>query len=791
MTSNEDIAAKTLGQQLAASYRIVVHAEQHSLEQVNEQLQLLVNYGGRLPLTWFTSSLQEALLSLSKEALTFKRPLLDANTLALALQLWSFWIRRLGEFHNSPYLEVVIERALNILQVASDEPQLNAVLEPCTITLAVAVGKINEEMEKSVTSALLAWIIDARRKHKGLDFIYPCVAHIMQTARRNSTIRDTSAVFLQSWSPLGAVVSDEPLIEDCQQIYRLYQHILDHRTSSSSNGHSTVTKKNSNSSEVVTLSSESRRRIEQRIDALLASFDDVFTASNISVNTCILLAAAGILRSPVTPLLGKERCMALEVQVWHRIQQIIDMNISLKESNALAFTCGHCLPVMDLSKCCKESDVKTIEMLLNGLLSFLLDNPHTLAYEFLLSLSIGLQRDSTHIPEAAVNLLKDKTSGIMFGEVGHLSRAIASLLGISNIATIDQCVDRLKIFAHNQLLAWANCAALVPLETEKSTIDMIWQHFKFSLFAFTLIMGAITKHSSVSVEHLMSLLSTAQYLHFITLKVGSFSAYQSMLVTIVKSLRKSPDTLAYAIRQIHPKVSEQTVESNDTKRACLLFYFDLIEQNVDIIPDIQLAEEILPLTQPYLNSKSYQDAFESAHSVLLSVFLKKKLLATQLGPYYANWLLESYPSLLSIDQLRRVYTAMVDCLADQDSALAWLTVQRLIDAIDALSPIDPVKSAIDINNNEDAAELATAITRGHLLVTLFDQLPTVPLVQLDHLMERVRHYLLAEQPSLARSALVKILFDNVSRSLDFSRKERATKWYLSLVDELGQSGVSL
>ncbi|KAI8054375.1 hypothetical protein BDF22DRAFT_678789 [Syncephalis plumigaleata] len=750
MTStNEAQSANALGQKLAASYQVVVHAKQHSLEQVNEQLQLLANYGGRLPLTWFTPSLQESLLSLSSESLALKHANMDVPILASTLRLWSFWIRRLGEFHNSPYLEVVLERALTVLNVASNDTRLHPVLEPCIVTLAVAVGKINDEMEKSTTSTLLAWLTEARRKHAELEFIYPCVAHIMRVARRDTTIRDTSAVFLQSWSYAGSESMDEPCMADCQQIYRLYQHILDHTDLSSTDGHANIgTSSRNKDAGLHPLSSVQRRRFEQRIDAILASFEDVST------------------RSPVVPILDKERRIALENQVWYCIRRVIDSDISLEQSKALAFTCGHCLPVMDLTKRCKGKDKQMIKTLLDTLLAFLLTNPHTLSFGFLDTLSTELTRDATRTPENAITELK---------KIGHLSRAIACLLTVSPIETIVQSTNSLKTFAQKQLEAWSICSALIPSELDKSVIDMIWQHFKLSLFAMTLIASAIIKQP-IEVEQAVDLLFMVQHIHFIALKLGSFSAYQDMLIDIVKTLRKTTDTFSYAVQQIRPTVEE--VELNDAKRACLLFYFDLIEQNVDIISDIQLAEEILPLARPYLDSKFCQDAFESAHSVLLSIFLKRKPLAIQLGPYYANWLLDSYPTLLNIDQLRRVYTAMVDCLAEQDSAMAWYTIQRLMNAIDSLSSDESARDDIANGNqlSNNTAEVASTITRGHLLVTLLDQLPTVPLEQ---------------TPSLARSALVKILFDNVSQSLDFSRKEQAIKWYLSLANELGQPCVSL
>ncbi|RKP10324.1 hypothetical protein THASP1DRAFT_27915 [Thamnocephalis sphaerospora] len=162
-------------------------------------------------------------------------------------------------------------------------------------------------------------------------------------------------------------------------------------------------------------------------------------------------------------------------------------------------------------------------------------------------------------------------------------------------------------------------------------------------------------------------------------------------------------------------------------------------------------------------------------------------MALELAPYYSDMLLQAYPALVSVDQLRHAYAAMVDCLAEQDEAYAWLVVQRLIDAIDAIPPMTPANISVEASP-EDPAAGATAVARGHLLVTLCDQLRVVSLAQFDQLLAEVRRLLLAETASAARTAVVKILFDDISQQLDFTRKEHATKWYLSLATELGISG---
>ena len=51
---------------------------------------------------------------------------------------------------------------------------------------------------------------------------------------------------------------------------------------------------------------------------------------------------------------------------------------------------------------------------------------------------------------------------------------------------------------------------------------------------------------------------------------------------------------------------------------------------------LQLSQ--LPLR--YLVNKRYQDTFEAAHSVLLAIFARRKDIATELAPWYAEYLVE-------------------------------------------------------------------------------------------------------------------------------------------------------
>jgi hypothetical protein len=153
-------------------------------------------------------------------------------------------------------------------------------------------------LEKTVAGALLAWLTDARSKHaqvvidvnennadkycclvSELGFVYPCVAHMLRAARRDATVRETSAVFLQSWRQPVPLEVQVPSITDGQQVYWLYQHILDHRTQPS-------IKEDNSPPPPPRMSPAFRRRSEQRIEALLSSFQDA-SASEDLVGNCL------------------------------------------------------------------------------------------------------------------------------------------------------------------------------------------------------------------------------------------------------------------------------------------------------------------------------------------------------------------------------------------------------------------------------------------------------------------------------------------------------------------------
>lgn len=211
----------------------------------------------------------------------------------------------------------------------------------------------------------------------------------------------------------------------------------------------------------------------------------------------------------------------------------------------------------------------------------------------------------------------------------------------------------------------------------------------------------------------------------------------------------------------------------------------------------------------YLTNKEDLEAFESAHSVLLAIFSKRKLVSVEIAPQYTNLLLVSYPDLLSISQLRLAFAGMVSCLTDLGSPETEVCMTKLIEAIE-LCPPGPSRlhsaqipladvstaqagqtpsrtSASTVGLSAKAIEAsALKSRRGHLLLVLIDQLSTVTLEKMDDLLPTVQSFLHEEKraPRESRAALVQVLFNTLSGGMDMIKRESAAKWWLQHRSEI-------
>ncbi|RIB13625.1 hypothetical protein C2G38_1719009 [Gigaspora rosea] len=230
------------------------------------------------------------------------------------------------------------------------------------------------------------------------------------------------------------------------------------------------------------------------------------------------------------------------------------------------------------------------------------------------------------------------------------------------------------------------------------------------------------------------------------------------------------------------------------------------------LDDDTVEQTVLPFIYPYLQDNSDIHLFESAHSVMLAIFSNTKKVTNELAPFYCNLLLESYPKLIHVAQFRIAYTTIIKSLSNTDDALTFLCLEKLIKKIEdtplsALTPLDtdkskkmiPIESTLmssdkssystfvdstgenrSVKNKDDEIQsFASHLNRGHLLLTLIDQIRSVNLIFLETLLAKIKYFLQAEQEGVGKQAIKKALFDALSTGLDYTKKDNGVKWWLS------------
>jgi len=210
------------------------------------------------------------------------------------------------------------------------------------------------------------------------------------------------------------------------------------------------------------------------------------------------------------------------------------------------------------------------------------------------------------------------------------------------------------------------------------------------------------------------ILDSYAYLFFITYKLGpgGFQVYEDLITMILTRMVISEDVASRTISSAEPQQQQNEKEDglsfvvdprqhlllNQTLKAMMpkaelgfhdpvlesrtLFFMNMLERVMMVVEETFLERELLPMVYPYLLKNDQKDLFESAHSVVMSVFLTRKRISQQVGPFYSNLLIQHFPDQINIDQLRAAFTTMIRSLSETDDALAWLCVERLLERID-------------------------------------------------------------------------------------------------------------
>lgn len=341
--------------------------------------------------------------------------------------------------------------------------------------------------------------------------------------------------------------------------------------------------------------------------------------------------------------------------------------------------------------------------------------------------------------------------------------------------------------------AWTTCAlagkdseSIAPSTRPLTT--QLWQIFKRYLFSVTLLLDAVvgvvveqcptyapvstspSTHAGVVPAAYLSVVSEVLYiyaaLYWITssFSLDGFDSYRVVLYSALdvqsRDAHACTELVAGLARFLLDAAPRAAAQADYAERVHVTYLLLVIEQLVAELPETMIHDLVLPLCRPYLEDTRFQDAFESAHSVVLALFTAHSPSTTALTPFYVELLLACCPAQLSAAQLEAALTTVVGSLSTRSDSLAWWCVEQ-------------VDTAGRVAMGEgDAAHAQT------LALCLAALLPHVNLVLLRSLLAKVRACIL-ERPAASseRVALVERVHECLG-DMDAATRGEAMRWWL-------------
>ncbi|KAL1682411.1 hypothetical protein EV122DRAFT_203916 [Schizophyllum commune] len=219
------------------------------------------------------------------------------------------------------------------------------------------------------------------------------------------------------------------------------------------------------------------------------------------------------------------------------------------------------------------------------------------------------------------------------------------------------------------------------------------------------------------------------------------------------------------------------------------FALSCIEQLVPVL-GLGAVEEAWGFIAQFLSSPTPRGPYEAAHSAALALFdayapaegdinrreekVEQITYVARLVPYYAQCLVEnSYPSHLSLAQLRHAYAMVVRCAGAHGDALALYCVQALLDALTGRA------------ESNDGTIQPDAAHKQRLRLTLASTISSVPTSLLPQVLDELKNLAThsCDGPTATtftieeRVALRDAIFEEISEKVGNAGKEYAVRWW--------------
>ena len=305
----------------------------------------------------------------------------------------------------------------------------------------------------------------------------------------------------------------------------------------------------------------------------------------------------------------------------------------------------------------------------------------------------------------------------MVSSLGPLSRLIAhSIENVQDGTLVAATIDRLAEFARTLTLSWRQNklsgvdvqeeAKHFDTETLKTTLPVLWQILRVSLFATIIVLRAVlgsllydpflSKNTSAPFIA-MQCLHTLRNLYFISARLGQTSTSQYIFVnfTAIDVLSPYPESVESFLKSIRPAEFGR-IPRHPLDRYLDLFFFNTAE-HFTLVVSLEVNDGLLiAAALPYLatgGNTRLLEMFEAGHSLVLAVMAAPQNadLATKHLPFYIEALLGGFPANLSSRQFR----------------LAFKTVIRITSPPSSLSEAQPLLQSILLEIIHDRAVRAS------------------------------------------------------------------------------------
>ncbi|KAF3769830.1 hypothetical protein M406DRAFT_86641 [Cryphonectria parasitica EP155] len=273
----------------------------------------------------------------------------------------------------------------------------------------------------------------------------------------------------------------------------------------------------------------------------------------------------------------------------------------------------------------------------------------------------------------------------------------------------------------------------------------IWRFLTNILFAAVAILRGVTarglldphlRHDAMAPVVAAKTLHIYRNLYFISSRGNdSFQVYTFSYLTSIDILARYAAPAVAFLRETVPMISTGPIPTHALQRTLDLFYLNTAEHlPLNISPEACESLIVQPatayLSRTAIQSQRMTELFEAAHAAILSVLScpQNGPIAVKMAPFYAEALLESFPSHISPRQFRLAFSTLMQILSPPFpvSGTRPELGETLLEMVRFRIPSAGQGLLSPATHDHSHAAPQPMSEQGALVLTLIDALPFLP-----------------------------------------------------------------